>query len=94
MDGGWHSIAVILIIIILIILLCISGVCPSLPNFCFRTADKEPKGSRSRIPGSVSSRGSRDEGREVNRKIMVILDVLGSDGIDMVPSDIHIYTNI
>ena len=52
-------------------LLSISGICPSLPNCCFITADNGPKGSRT--PGSVSSRGSRDEGREVNSKIMEIL---------------------
>ena len=44
----------------------------------------------------MSSRGSQDEGgqQENNGDTYQIIDVLGSDRIDMVPGDTHSYANI
>ena len=59
-------------------------------------SNKEPKGSRRRTPESVSSRGSGDVGgqQDTDGNTYQIIDVLGSDRIDMVPGDTHSYANI
>ena len=59
-------------------------------------SNKEPKGSRRRTAGSVSSRGSGDDGgqQDTNGSTYQIIDVLGLDRIYMVPGDTHSYANI